>query len=42
MTAAVVPRREWSNLVAHRCYSSPKITLPVGVVEFVHALDIHR
>jgi hypothetical protein len=42
MTAAVVPRREQGNLVAHRDYSAQKITLLADVAEFVRALDIRR
>jgi hypothetical protein len=42
MTAAMVPRREWSNLVAPKYYSSQKITPLADAVEFARVLDIHR
>ncbi len=42
MTAALVPRRERGNLVAHKYYSSPKITPRADAAEFAHALDIRR
>jgi hypothetical protein len=42
MTAAMVPRREQGNLVAHKYYSSRKITLLADAAEFARVLDIRR